>query len=340
VTKVQIKRRAGFAGLLCFALAGCGAGPSGSHLGGGGGSAPSASTVATGPQLGYVWDSAAQALRPELGVPGASQIGAPLTPAGYVFAAASPRSAVAVLLAKDGSLETQALPNGAPTLINGASAPLGSRAVFSPSGNNALLYAPGNSAVTLVTGLTSAPQAQTLHAPTNLLGAAVSDTALVAVVAGSGTLKLTLLGGNGAALATLSGFGGINFLPSGDDLLTADAAANSVVLVRHSSTAPVAQTIAAPQLKAPVDIAASRDGRWAIVANGGDASIARLDLTGQTPALRIACACQPNQLAALNGNAVFRITSLTAGPTWLVDASSAAPKTLFIPAAHSAGGQP
>jgi len=59
--------------------------------------------------------------------------------------------------------------------------------------------------------------------------------------------------------------------------------------------------------------------------------------------VRIPCTCQPNQLAALNGNAVFRITSFAAGgPTWIVNAAATAPKTLFIPAApaiSSAGGQ-
>src|SRR5580698_4715462 len=194
----------------CCALAGCGASSNG-HSIGGGSSSPGAATVATGPQLGYVWDASAQALRPALGVPGASQIGTPISASGYIAAAASPRTGIAVLQAKDGSLEAQQLPNGSLIVLGGVTAPLGARIVFSPSGNNALAYAPGSTSMALITNLATSPQAQQVQAPAKLQGAAVSDSALVAVVAGSGALRLSLIGGN-TALASLGGYGGVNFL--------------------------------------------------------------------------------------------------------------------------------
>ena len=325
----------------CYALAGCGVGSGRPALGGGSSSA-GGSTLSTGPQLGYVWDSSAQSLRATLGVPGSSQIGAAVSATGYIAGAASPRIAVAVLQAKDGSLEAQPLPNGSAVVLGGVTVPVGARIVFSPSGSSALAYAPGSTKMALITGLSTSPQAQQVNAPAQLQGAAVSDTALVAVVSGSGTLQLSLLGGT-RALATLGGYGGVNFLPGADTLLAADSAANTITLIQKSSTSPAAQTFTSAILKTPVDVNASQDGRWALAANAGDASLARIDLTGQTAAVRIPCTCQPNQLAALNGNAVFRITSFAAGgPTWIVNAAATAPKTLFIPAApaiSSAGGQ-
>jgi hypothetical protein len=57
-------------------------------------------------------------------------------------------------------------------------------------------------------------------------------------------------------------------------------------------------------------VAASLDGRWAVVANGGDPSAVRLDLSGVTAPLRIACACQPALLTPLMGNAVFSLLPL------------------------------
>ena len=69
-----------------------------------------------------------------------------------------------------------------------------------------------------------------------------------------------------------------------------------------------------------------------MVANGGDPSAVRLDLSGTTPPLRIACTCQPAQLTPFMGNAVFSLLPLTASPNWAVDASAAAPRTVFIPA--------
>jgi hypothetical protein len=48
--------------------------------------------------------------------------------------------------------------------------------------------------------------------------------------------------------------------------------------------------------------------------------------------LRIACACQPALLTPLMGNAVFSLTPLTATPNYVVDASAATPRTVFIPA--------
>jgi hypothetical protein len=315
-------------------VAGCGVG-----VVTGPGSAPVAA-VANGPQLGYLWDSGNQALRPVLGVPGSAQIGQAITPAGmYINGAGSPRSGVALLESANGSLSAMSLPSGAVQAVSGPnfSKLSGSAQIaFSPSGMDAIVYAPGAASLLLVTGLTGIPQSQMLAAPAGLLGAAVSDTAQVAAVysggTGAGPLTVALLSGSRSTLGALAGFGGVGFLPSGDDLLLADGATGVITLIRHSSTAPAAQTFTSTTIQTPVAIAASLDGRWAVVANSGDPSVVRLDLGGTTSPLRIACTCQPRQLTPFMGNAVFSLLPLTATPNWAVDASTVVPRTVFIPA--------
>jgi hypothetical protein len=289
--------------------------------------------VANGPQLGYLWDSADQTLRPVLGVPGSAQIGQAVTPAGlYVNGAGSPRSSVALLQSADGSISSMSLPAGTAQTVAGANFSASAQIAFSPSGTDAILFVPGGTSLLLVTGLRGSPQVQTLTAPAGLLGAAVSDSGQVAAVSGSGPVTVALLTGNRSSLGALTDFGGAGFLPGGDDLLLADRATGVVTVIRHSSTAPAVQTFTSASLQAPVAVAASLDGRWAVVANGADPSVVRLDLSGATSPVRIACGCQPAQLTPFMGDAVFSLLPLSAVPNWAVDASAATPRTVFIPA--------
>ena len=315
----------------CAFLAGCGgdvlAGAVSNPAG------PVSSAVSNGPQLGYVWEAADRSLRPILGVPGSSQVGEPVTPAGlYVAGAASARSSVAVLELEDGSLDTLQLPSGATVPVAGTEVAADAQILFSPSGLNAIAFSTGGSSVTLLTGLGSTPQAQVLASSNAVLGAAVSDAGTVAVISGGGPLSVALLTGSKGTVASLTGLGGLSFLPGGDDLLAADSSTGTLTLVRKSSSAPLPQTFASSLVQSPLAVGASQDGRWAVVANGADPSVVRVDLTGGTAALRIGCTCQPALLAGFSGNAVFRVTTPGAGPTWMIDASAATPQALFIPA--------
>jgi len=291
------------------------------------------SAVSNGPQLGYLWNAADQTLRPVLGVPGSSLLGQSVTAAGlYSNGAASARSAIALLQSADGSLSSLALPSGTAQLVAGASFNGNAQIVFSPSGTGAVLFLPGATSLLLITGLGTTPQVQTLATPAGLLSAAVSDTGQVASASGSGPIAVALLTGNRGAMGALSGFGGLNFLPGGDDLLLADSATDVITVIRHSSSAPAAQTYTSSSIQGPVAVASSLDGKWAVVANGADPSVVRLNLSGATSPLRIACACQPALLAPLRGNAVFSLMPLDTTPNWVVDASASTPRTVFIPA--------
>jgi hypothetical protein len=192
-------------------LAGCGAGSVP-----GPGSQVISSAVSNGPQLGYLWDAADQTLRPVLGVPGSSQFGQSVTLPRGCTSTARLRAQRIGAVARCGRLAEQdgaALRHGAD--CSGREFQGSSADHLLALRTDAILFSPGGASVLLVTGLGASAQVQTLTAPTALLSAAVSDTAQVAAVSGSGPLSVALLTGNRSSLGPLAGFGGAGFLPGG-----------------------------------------------------------------------------------------------------------------------------
>jgi hypothetical protein len=98
--------------------------------------------------------------------------------------------------------------------------------------------------------------------------------------------------------------------------------------------APTATSLATgSQLQTPVAVAISGDGNWAFAADSAKQQIVRVDLSGSTAPLAIACACQPARLVALPGNLLFQISAdQVAQPAWLLDGHAPTPHTLFVPA--------
>ncbi len=328
------------AGLLvtggCLWLSGCSSGhvaPASSNSSST--STGSAAIAQQGPQAGYMWSASEQTLRPILGVPGSSQFGAPMvTPGLYVAGGASTRSGVALLEDKAGQISLMSAATGQPQPLAGVHVSGAAQFVFSPSGLNAAIFVPGQGGALLLTGLgatdASSVQVQGLTSAAGLQAAAVSDLGQVVAASGTGPSTLTLLTGNAAPVATLGGFGGIAFLPGGNALLAVDSANNAVELMAGNGAAP--QIFASKALRAPFAVAASQDGTTAVVANGGDDSVVRLDLTNAANQMRIPCTCKPDRLTPLAGNAVFALTGPGTTTAWAVDAAATVPHTLFIPA--------
>jgi len=303
---------------------------------------PAASTQ--GPQLGYFWNAADETLRPILGVPGSSQVGQSVVAAGtYIAAAASAANAVAVLEEPDGSLDVMTLPSGQPVHVGGKVAVAGAQIRFSPSGKSAIVFAAGSASVSLLAGLPSAPSMTAITSPITVQEAAVSDAGSVAVASSSSTgVSIQIVSASGAATAVgnTGALGGLSFA-SGDDLLFADASANTLTLVHNASTKPSPVLVAtAALLMTPAGLGVSQNGQWALVANSGEASAIRIDLTGQNAPLRIACNCTPALVAPLSGMGTFRITAPGAGALWAIDAGISAPRSFFIPALAGTGAHP
>ena len=315
-------------GVLC----GCGSG-----MPGGGGSGPGVTAAPGLPTLGYVWSAADKSLRPILGVPGASQLGVSVVTAGtYALGAGSSASNAALLVENDGTLDEMRLPDGQATRIGGGVA-AGAVVRFSNSGGYAVVFVPGSGGMQVVSGLTGTPQVRSVTLAQNVVDVAVSDGGVVAAGLQQSTgVAVSVIASDGSASRVLAvgQMGGMAFAGSADDLVVADSASNALTMVRKAGSAPVAQGVnTGGMLNAAVGVGASRDGRWVVVANGGDAGVVRVDLTAAVAAQKTICSCKASGVSLLTGNAVFRVNDAESGPAWMMDAGSvAAPRMLFIPA--------
>jgi hypothetical protein len=327
-------------GILCLILllaSGCGTTISHSTTTGSGGTSAGSSAVSTGAQLGLVWNSSDSTLRALYGVPGATQLGAALFPAGtYVSGSFSAQSQTALLIDPKGNLDRMTLPSLTPQII-AQQIPTGASIGFSPKGAYAVVYAAGSASLLTLSGLPQQPTLQTVSSPAALLGATMSDdgTLLLATSAGNGHASITSAAPGGArtTLATLQGYGGMAFLPGSQDFVLSDSVANTLALVHNGS--PTVLATHASGLNQPFAVAVSQDDRWAVAADHADANLLRIDLTGATPPSQSTCACSPNQLAALYGNAVFELKGPGAGPGWMIEADDPIARVLFIPPVRS-----
>jgi hypothetical protein len=293
--------------------------------------------VASGPVLGYLWDAVAGGLRPISGLPGAAREGAALYNDGTFSAAtACSQKSYALLTAKTGTVSFTTLPSGEPAQI-AAKLSAKQQIVLSPSCSSALLYAPDTSTATLILSLPSAPQAKSIALPAQgtLLGAAVADSGSILIASaqadGSAVIQSIVSGTTSpASIGVLSRYGGMSFLPQTDQALFADAARNTLLLASQITGNIALAQIAGPAdgISQPVAVASSADGRTAVVAGS---AIVRIDLSGQTASLKIACQCSPSELAPLSGNLIFRLNEPGSGTVWTFDGDSPASRIVFLP---------
>jgi hypothetical protein len=334
------------AGLSACVVAGCGTSMNPTSSSPAGSIQPQSQRPA-GPTLGYVWDAASQALRPVQGVPGASIVGSAIVSASnqgaaVLATASSSLSGMALFLDANGRVFQAPLSGGKLTQV--ASLPGASGLALSNTGAYALVTGRDYSGVTIasvISGLPQSPSTRALNVSSlsTILGAAASDTGTVALAAGSsqsGASVVAFVGqAVGAQVATLQGFGGMQFVPNSDELVVADAASGALTAISHVNTTPSTATLSpAGGIAAPVALDVTSNARWAVAANhAGD--VLRIDLTGAAAATRLHCSCAPSQVLALNGSAAsttVRLVTAGGGPLWILDAGAATPRMLFIPA--------
>ena len=324
--------------LACLLVSGCGTNAPGSLTKGlGGGGSAATPNVSTGAQMGLVWNSADSTLRSLVGVPGSTQLGPALFPAGaYTAGAFASPTQTALLIDPKGNLQSLVLPATQPETLTQSVSPASS-IVFAPRGAYAAVFVPGSASVLVVGGLPQAPTVNTLTAAAAIQGASISDAGTLLLATGKASITVTSFtaAGTHSTLATLAGFGGMSFIAGSEDSLLADSAANTLTRF-HNGTASILATHA-NGLNQPFAVAASMDGHWAVTADQADAVVLRIDLTGATSPAQSTCACTPTQLSALSGNAVFELAAPAATPGWIIEADGPTSRVLFIPPAR--GGQ-
>jgi hypothetical protein len=300
-------------------------------------STPASTTVSNGAQMGLIWNSSDSTLRTLVGVPGATQLGAALFPAGtYSAGAFANQTQTALLIDPKSNLKVMTLPLLQPVLLTANVSP-SSQIAFSPHGGYAVVFAPASTSLLLVTGIPQSPAVSTVSSATPIQGVAVSDAGTLLVAANGATTGVTVsataANGTRSTLAPLGGFGGMNFVPGSEDALIADSSANT--LARYHNGTPTTLATGVNGLNQPLAVAASQDAHWAVAVDRADSSLLRVDLTGATAPAQSSCTCSPSQLSALNGNAVFEMVPPGTTPGWMIQADSPTSRVLFIPPVRS-----
>jgi hypothetical protein len=332
ISAKQCFSTSGLVAALSLGLVGCGSGVANLLPG----ASQPAAGVPSGPVLGYVFSPTDGTLRAMMGVRGSSQVSTSIVPAGvYVAGEASTAGNTGLLEDAAGTLFAFNLPLSQPLhVVDGL--PSHVQISFSASGRTAVAYAAGGSSIALITGLPSSPMVKTISVASGAtpVSAVVSDAGTIAMAVQGTPARVGILssGGQFSALTSVAAVGGINFLPGSDDLLIADSSANTAAVLRNVSTGASSQALSVTGLNSPVAIAGSQDKRWAVIADGGDGGVFRVDLVNGTPATKLTCACQPTLLSSLAGGGTFRLNSVYGGQVWTVDLTSATPQLLFVPA--------
>ncbi len=291
-----------------------------------------------GPIAGYVFDGQAQALRPVLGIPGASLLGDPVNlGTGLASAAVSPRLDSVIAVATDGTFHIYTLNAGTAAEVpaNGITF-VPERIVFSPTGSAAALY--GGGRIQVVTGLPGAPKPGNNfdvsalvalprgrgHQPLTGSFAVADDGAYVLVSAGSG---VHLLGAGAGKQLMASRGAAVAFAPGTHD---AAIAAASVTLVKDVGGTAAQQLIAADGAgPSTVGAAFSADGSKLFVAAAAGQGVTAFDLTAGTSSA-IRCDCSPAGITGM-GN-VYRLNEMGSAPLWLLDPAASGPRIVFVPA--------
>jgi DNA-binding beta-propeller fold protein YncE len=291
----------------------------------------------SGPVSGYVFDSGAHALRPILGIPGASLLGAPVDFGIDVAAVAvSPRQNAAFVTATDGAFRLFRIDAGAvaQVQVDGLwGAP--DRVVFSPSGTAAALYEGGSAQI--VTGLPDAPSAagsldlSALNSPDSL---ALSDDGAVLLASSGNSVHLFGNFNDLGSITSIAGPAPLAFAPGGHDAAIGDLSGAGILLFHDLTGSGDVRTLAAPDdaLGASSALAFSADGKRLLVANSKGQSVIAFDVAAGSRTAT-ACSCSPTALIPLGS--LFRLNDLGHDPLWLLDAQASDPRIVFVPALQS-----
>ena len=295
-----------------------------------------------GPVLGYTFDPSRGALHPIRGILGSSYVADPMSLGFSVrVAAVSPRHnyvlAVDNVSGEVKVVDVAVFPVVA-TPIPGADA--ADRIVLSPRGDAAALYSRGRRTIQFISGLPTNPSVAGSVDLSSLDGVitafAISDDGEVSLVATSGrsggsvyTLKS---GQDPRPIITVSRVLALAFVERSHDAVIADHDKSEVLLVEQvdGNAQPVSLASGNDGIVRPNAIVATADGERALVASSDSRRVAFVPLGGG-PTEFVSCRCKPTTLTRLNGNSIFQLTSESGQPLFVLDASRAEARILFVP---------
>ncbi|HMD70032.1 MAG TPA: hypothetical protein VKF41_01740 [Bryobacteraceae bacterium] len=295
-----------------------------------------------GPVVGFVFDGSAAALRPILGIPGASTLGAPLDAGfGMSWAVVAPRQDSAIVSDSSGALHLLRLGSGIAEVRCSACPATAGAAVFSPSGTAVALYEAGR--VQILTGLPDAPvpganfevvrPSRAARGGAPAPGMALSDDGAWLLVSAPGSADLLAANGGPRQLLRTGAYPLVAFAAGGHDAAVADPGRGVLTVIRDVAGASVEQSlIALGGIRHARALAFSGDGARLFLAIPAEQSVSAIEIASGT-VKTAACDCSPALLTAMGK--VLRLNETGAGPLWLLDGEAAAePRLVFVPAAQ------
>jgi hypothetical protein len=302
----------------------------------GGASAPSLS----GPQLGLVFDPAAECLRPIAGIPGAAITGAPL-PLGVAISRAeiSPAQNAALVVGARRSAVSLVRATGGDwvlTALEGVQA-APARMIFSASGSAAALYYAGGR-VQILSGLAGTPgvaaEVDVSSLPTPVTALAVDDAAAYVLLAAGPPEAVSLyrVAANSEAnlLGSFRSVSAVRLFNAGGQALVTDTLAGAVYRITDPAGTAALQLVAGAGAGIAGLVAAETDAAgqrvFAVSSNG---TVFVSDFNGD-PVTTLDCGCVPTGLHRLAGPATFRLTESGSGPIQLLDAGNT-PRIVAVP---------
>jgi DNA-binding beta-propeller fold protein YncE len=310
-----------------------------------------------GPTAGYVFDSAAGAVRRIQGILGASYIsGAVATAQPQSMAAVSSANSLAATF--DGAWQLTWLQTGSTAALPGA-IPYPAEAAFSASGTAVAFVAPHSAEVRIVTGL-SPNTGQNMQLTTldlSALGNAIKafavtdDGTIIAAVVKEPAIRgrgkqvtsdvpivLASPGSAPQSITVLHSLNSLYIAGDGSLALATDPADQTVWRITSAGGTFTVDSVAKASsgVAGPVGAILDAAGGTVWIANADSHSVLSVPLNGAAPT-SLSCGCAPTGLSLLS-NGVFKLTEPGAGPLWVVETDLRAPQLMFVPMPPPAPG--
>ncbi len=300
------------------------------------------SASVNGPFLGFTPDDSGTAIRPIIGIPGAAALTNRLDLGGSVRTIViSPKQDYALAArTEDAQVVMIDLRNGALAFIDGTRSGADLIAI-SPTGTTAAIYDRTSKTVQVIANLPQAPLIIHEHDAAAIAGRGAG----IAVADDGGTVLFTAVGDDdrstlwvmdaSAASWLLSSDqpAAATFVPKTNDAIIAENATQSASLVldlRHGA-------IRVPLLAAQEGVtsitaaSASEDGKRVFFADAASGNVAVVDMETQQLTL-LPCGCRVTSFSPLKGTSIYRLNESSREPTMVLDASTALPRIVVIPA--------
>jgi hypothetical protein len=296
-----------------------------------------------GPSLGFTPDNSGTAIRPIIGVPGASLLADRLQLETEIRRALiSPKQDFAIAArTEDAQFVVIDLRADNPTVQPPAGSHAGADLMaISPAGRSAAAYAHDSKTIQVIGNLPAAPELvrelDATQIPGRASSIAISDDGSLALVRSveEDRAVLWVINSAGASLPiAVDQPSAAAFFPNSANAIVADDASGSSYMFLDVANAATRIPLTSPAtggMRLFSSAAVSDDGRRVFLAEVNSGNVAIVDMeTLQSTVL--SCQCQATGLYRLKGSSVYRLNETSREPMMVLDASTAEPRIVLVP---------